>query len=170
VSNPATNPLDQPLENDISAQLKERKAGFGKTTIILGVAVLAIVAFVGGVFVQKSFGSTQTPNRQNAAGRQFPGRGGDGSTPPSGGNRPNGGGFGRGTAGTIDHVDGTTVYVKTQNGQIVKVSTSDTTKVQITSDGKLTDLKAGQQVAVQGQPGQDGTVTAQTLTQRPPNG
>lgn len=160
-----TNPLDQPLENDISAQLKERKSGVGKTTMILGVAVLAIVAFVGGVFVQKSFGATQTPTRQNA-GRQFNG------TPPSGAQqRPNGGGnFGRGTTGTIDHVDGTTVYVKTQNGQIVKVSTSDTTKVQITSEGKLTDLKAGQQVVVQGQAGSDGTVTGQTITQRPTTG
>ncbi|MDT7783782.1 MAG: hypothetical protein QOF58_2201 [Pseudonocardiales bacterium] len=161
-----TNPLDQPLENDISAELTERKSGVGKTTMILGVAVLAIVAFVGGVFVQKSFGSTQTPTRQNAAGRQLNGNG----TPPSGQNRPNGGNFGRGTAGTIDHVDGTTVYVKTQNGQVVKVSTSDSTKVQITSEGKLTDLKAGEQVVVQGQAGSDGTVTGQTITQRPATG
>ncbi|MCP2241285.1 hypothetical protein [Lentzea aerocolonigenes] len=160
-----SNPLDQPLEDDLTTELKERKRGVGKTTMILGVAVLAIVAFVGGVFVQKSFGSTQTPTRQNAAGRQFNG------TPPSGQNRPNGGNFGgRGTTGTIDHVDGTTVYVKTPNGQIVKVSTSDTTKVQITSEGKLSDLKAGQQVVVQGQAGQDGTVTGQTITQRPSNG
>ncbi|GGU58084.1 hypothetical protein [Lentzea flava] len=151
--------MTDPLENDLTAELKERKAGVGKTTIVLGVAVLVIVAFVGGVFVQKSFGSTQTPTRQNAAARQFNG------TPPSGTNRG-----GRGTIGTIDHVDGTTVYVKTQNGEIVNVSTSDSTKVQITSDGKLTDLKAGQQVVVQGQQGSDGTVTAQTLTQRPPNG
>jgi hypothetical protein len=159
-----TNPLDQPLENDISAELKERRSGVGKTTMILGVAVLAIVAFVGGVFVQKSFGSTQTQTRQNAAGRQFNG------TPPSGAQQRPNGGFSRGTAGTIDHVDGTTVYVKTQNGEIVKVSTSDTTKVQITSDGKLSDLKAGQQVVVQGQAGSDGTVTGQTITQRPATG
>jgi hypothetical protein len=159
-----TNPLDQPLESDISAELKERKTGFGKSTIILGVAVLAIVAFVGGVFVQKSFGSTQTPTRQNAAGRQFNG------TPPSGAQQRPNGGFGRGTIGTIDHVEGTTVYVKTQNGQIVKVSTSDSTKVEITSEGKLGDLKAGQQVVVQGQAGEDGTVTGQTITQRPTTG
>ncbi|MCR3749212.1 hypothetical protein [Lentzea californiensis] len=152
-----TNPLDQPLENDISAELEERKAGVGKTTMVLGVAVLAIVAFVGGVFVQKSFGASETPARQNAAGRQF------GGTPPSGQNRPNG----RGTVGTIDHVDGTTVYVKTQNGEVVKVSTADTTKVEISSEGELTDLKAGQQVVVQGQAGSDGTVTGQTITQRP---
>ncbi|SMC55712.1 hypothetical protein [Lentzea albidocapillata] len=157
-----TNPLDQPLENDITAELKERKAGVGKTTVVLGVAVLAIVAFVGGVFVQKSFGAGETPTRQNAAGRQF------GGTPPSGQNRPNP--AGRGTIGTIDHVDGTTVYVKTQNGQVVKVSTSDTTKVEISSEGELTDLKAGQQVVVQGQAGSDGTVTGQTITQRPATG
>lgn len=151
--------MTDPLENDLTAELRERKTGFGKSTIVLGVALLAIVAFVGGVFVQKSFGSAQTPNRQNAAARQFNG------TPPSGANRA-----GRGTIGTIDRVEGTDVYVKTQNGEIVKVSTSDSTKVQITSDGKVSDLKAGQQVVVQGQPGSDGTVTAQTLTQRPPNG
>ncbi|GLY51107.1 hypothetical protein [Lentzea sp. NBRC 102530] len=161
-----TNPLDQPLEHDLSAELKERKAGVGKTTVILGVAVLAIVAFVGGVFVQKSFGAGETPTRQNAAGRQFPG----GGTPPSGTNRQGGGQFGRGTIGTIDHVDGTTVYVKTQNGQVVKVSTSDSTKVEIFSEGKLSDLKAGQQVVVQGQAGSDGTVNGQTITQRPATG
>ncbi|MFD5825118.1 hypothetical protein [Lentzea sp. NPDC060358] len=162
-----SNPLDQPLENDLPAELAERKAGFGRTTIVLGVAVLAVVAFVGGVVVQRSFGSTQAPARQNAAGRQFPGGTG---TPPSGAQQRPNGGFGRGTAGTIDHVDGTTVYVKTQNGQVVKVSTSDSTKVDITSEGKLSDLKAGQQVVVQGQAGSDGTVTGQTITQRPATG
>ncbi|MET9229271.1 hypothetical protein [Lentzea sp. NPDC003310] len=162
-----SNPLDQPLENDITAELKDRKAGVGRTTIVLGVAVLAIVAFVGGVFVQKSFGAAENPARQNAAGRQFPG----GGTPPSGTNRQGGGQFGgRGTVGTIDHVDDTTVYVKTQNGQVVKVSTSDSTKVDITSEGKLSDLKAGQQVVVQGQAGSDGTVAGQTITQRPATG
>ncbi len=87
-----TNPLDQPLDNgDITTELRERKSGPGKSTIVLGVAVLAIVAFVGGVFVQKSFGATETPTRQNA-GRQFPGA--NGATPPSGAQRPNGGASG----------------------------------------------------------------------------
>lgn len=161
-----SNPLDQPLENDLSAELQERKTGVGRTTVVLGVAVLAIVAFVGGVFVQKSFGAAEAPTRQTASARQFPG----GGTPPSGVNRQGGGQFGRGTVGTIDHVDGTTVYVKTQNGQVVKVSTSDSTKVEISSEGELADLKAGQQVVVQGQAGSDGTVTGQTITQRPATG
>ncbi|MFI6094382.1 hypothetical protein ACIA8G_02445 [Lentzea sp. NPDC051213] len=159
-----TNPLDQPLETDLSAELQERKAGFGKTTVVLGVSVLAIVAFVGGVFVQKSFGAAETPARQTAAGRV------PGGTPPSGAQQRPNGGFGRGTAGTIDHIEGTTVFVKTQNGEIVKVSTSDTTKVEITSAGKLADLKAGQQIVVQGQAGTDGTVSGQTITQRPTTG
>ncbi|TWP53833.1 cytochrome c maturation protein CcmE [Lentzea tibetensis] len=162
------NPLDQPLnQGDITTELKQAKSGIGRTTIILGVAVLAVVAFVGGILVQKSFGSTANSARQNASGRQFPQRG-DGSTPPSGANRA--GGFGRGTVGTIDHVDGATIYVKTQNGTVVKVSTSDKTRVQVTQDGKLGDLKAGTQVVVQGQQGDDGSVTAQTVTQRPPTG
>lgn len=60
--------------------------------------------------------------------------------------------------------------MKTQNGQVVKVSTSDTTKVEISSEGELSDLKAGQQVVVQGQAGEDGTVNGQTITQRPATG
>lgn len=157
-----TNPLDQPLENDLAAELKERKAGIGRTTVVLAAVALAGVAFVGGVFVQKSFGSADTPARPNASGRQFNG------TPPSGmPQRPDGGSFGgRGTVGTIDRVEGSTIYLKTQNGAEVKVSTSDSTKVEITSEGGLGDLKAGQQVVVQGQAGEDGTVTGQTITQR----
>ena len=67
---------------------------------------------------------------------------------------------------TDDHVDGTTVYVKTAQGTDVKVSTSDSTTVGVTQQGKLSDLKPGSTVVVQGQAGDDGTVAAQAITQQ----
>ena len=58
------------------------------------------------------------------------------------------------------------MYVKTAQGTDVKVSTSDSTTVGVTQPGKLSDLKPGATVVVQGQAGDDGTVTAQAITQQ----
>ncbi len=147
-------------ESDSLAQeLKDAKGGIGKPTIVLSAAVLVVAAFFGGVWANKSFGSPAPAAAPPSQGGGLRGNGGNGA---------NGGGFGgRGTAGTIDHVDGTTVYVKTNNGTVVKVSTSDSTKVLLTKPGALTDLTAGTTVTVQGQADSSGTVSAQTITQRP---
>ncbi len=58
------------------------------------------------------------------------------------------------------------MYVKTAQGTDVKVSTSDSTTVGVTQQGKLSDLKPGSTVVVQGQAGDDGTVAAQAITQQ----
>ncbi|SRR6266545_7217527 len=163
--NPAPQPeqiLDRPVVmGDFNAELKKTKRGFGKVTLGLGAAVLLVAAFFGGVATHAAIAkpaaassSQQNPARGNG-NRQFPGAGGQNGQNPAA----------RGTAGTIDHVDGADVYVKTQDGRTVKVSTSDTTRIRITQDGKLADLKAGSQVVVQGSTGSDGTVTAQTITE-----
>ncbi|MCS7479242.1 hypothetical protein ACFFQW_03645 [Umezawaea endophytica] len=165
--------LAEPLP-DQDLGLDRPKTGVSKVTLGLGVGVLVLAAFGGGVWTHSAFGSTTTSASAPAAGRNGAGggfRGGaNGQTPPSGvpGNRA--GGFGRGTVGTVDHVDGTTIYVKTQDGTVVKVSTSDTTEVDVTKKGALADLVAGSQVVVQGTAGDDGTVAAQTVTQRQTTG
>jgi len=162
--------LAQPLpDQDLSGELGKAKSGVSKVTLGLGIGVLVLAAFGGGVWTHSAFGSTTSASAP-AAGRTGGGglRGGaTGAVPPSGvpGNRA--GGFGRGTIGTVDHVDGTTIYVKTQDGTVVKVSTSDTTKVELSKQGAVADLAAGNQVVVQGTAGDDGTVAAQTVTQRP---
>ena len=165
--------LAEPLP-DKDLDLAAPKAGVSRVTLGLGVGVLVLAAFGGGVWTHSAFGSTTTSASAPAAGRTGGGfRGGaNGQTPPSGvpGNGNRAGGFGRGTVGTVDHVDGTTIYVKTQDGTVVKVSTSDTTKVDVTKEGALADLVAGSQVVVQGTAGDDGTVAAQTVTQRPATG
>ncbi|WNV83955.1 hypothetical protein [Umezawaea sp. Da 62-37] len=171
--------LARPLpDDDLTGELGKAKVGVSKVTLGLGVGVLVLAAFGGGVWTHSAFGSTTSasaPAAGRAGGGGFRGGAGtDGGTPPSGvpGNRGNGNGtgFGRGTIGTVDHVDGTTIYVKTQDGKVVKVSTSDTTKVELSKEGAVADLAAGNQVVVVGQAGDDGTVAAQTVTQRAATG
>jgi hypothetical protein len=167
---PETQPPEQILDRpviigDFNAELKKTKRGFGKVTLGLTGAVVLVAAFFGGVATHAAIAkpAASASNQQNQpranGNRQFPG-GGQGAG-PSGQNAP----AARGTIGTIDHVDGTDVYVKTQDGRTVKVSTSDSTRVRISQDGKVSDLKPGSSVAVQGSTGSDGTVTAQSITE-----
>ena len=154
--------LDQPVViGDFDAELKKTKRGVGKLTLGLGAAVLLVASFFGGIATHAAIA---TPAAQATQPQQRPG-GGRQFQPPGASGAPGAPGA-RGTAGAIDHIDGTNVYVKTQDGRTVKVSTSDTTRVRISQDGKLTDLKPGSTVIVQGDTGSDGTVTAQTITEQ----
>ncbi len=154
------------VDGDLNAEMHRAAKPFSRTTLVLAGLVVLAIAFGGGAWTHAAFGSSSptAPARQ-AGGTQARAQGGTGQT---GGTGQQGGGFrgGRGTAGTVDHVDGTTVYVKTAQGTDVKVSTSDSTTVGVTQPGKLSDLKPGATVVVQGQAGDDGTVTAQAITQQ----
>jgi hypothetical protein len=170
--------VNTPVGGDIDQELTQAKRGFGKVTIGLGIGVLVVAAFFGGIWVHSATASSNTaaPAAQNQRGQgRFPGGGGyngGGGAPPSGapgapGQGGGGGGFRGGTVGTIDRVDGTTVYVKMQNGTEVKVSTTDSTRVELTQPGKVADLKAGTSVVVQGSRAEDNSVSAQSITTRP---
>jgi hypothetical protein len=161
IANPAVG-------GDLNEEMRRAAKPFSRTTIVLaGLFVLAI-AFGGGAWTHAAFGSSSssTPTARQG-GTQTGSPGGTGQTAGTG---QQGGGFrgagGRGTTGTVDRVDGTTVYVKTAQGTDVKVSTSDSTTVGVTQQGKLSDLKPGSTVVVQGQAGDDGTVAAQAITQQ----
>jgi hypothetical protein len=153
------------VDGDLNAEMRRAAKPFSRTTLVLAGLVVLAIAFGGGAWTHAAFGSStaSTPTRQ-AGGQQA--QGGTGQT---GGTGQQGGGFrgagGRGTTGTVDRVDGSTVYVKTAQGTDVKVSTSDSTTVGVTQQGKLADLKPGSTVVVQGQAGDDGTVAAQAITQ-----
>jgi hypothetical protein len=72
-------------------------------------------------------------------------------------------GQGRGIVfGTVDHVDGKTLYLAGANGQQEKVTLTDQTQILKQAPGSVADLTAGARVTVQpqGQPAADGTVTA----------
>ena len=153
------------VDGDLNAEMRRAAKPFSRTTLVLAGLVVFAIAFGGGAWTHAAFGSS-TPARPSgsAGGAQARGQGGTGQQAGTG---QQGGGFrgGRGTTGTVDHVDSTTVYVKTAQGTDVKVSTSDSTTVGVTQQGKLSDLKPGSTVVVQGQAGSDGTVTAQAITQ-----
>jgi hypothetical protein len=143
------------MTDQLTEELTKAKGGLSKVTIGLLAAIALVLAFGGGILVQKTWGSTTTTTAA-PAGQRF----GNG-TPPSG---VQGGGR-NGTVGTIDRVEGGTVYVKQQDGTVIKVTTSDSTQVTKTVEGALSDLKPGERIVIQGQKGSDGSVSAQRITQ-----
>lgn len=60
-------------------------------------------------------------------------------------------------------MDGTTVYLTDANGNTVKVTTGDSTKVQLNKEGKVGDLQPGQSVTVVGTPTDGGYAATQLV-------
>ncbi|MEU4246054.1 hypothetical protein AB0F15_01440 [Amycolatopsis sp. NPDC026612] len=152
------------VDTDLNAEMHRAAKPFSRSTLVLAGLVVLAIAFGGGAWTHAAFGSSTSSSPTRPSG------GTPGGTGQTAGAGQQGGGFrgagGRGTTGTVDRVDGTTVYVKTAQGTDVKVSTSDSTTVGVTQQGKLSDLKPGSTVVVQGQAGDDGTVAAQAITQQ----
>ncbi|MFE2173595.1 hypothetical protein [Kitasatospora sp. NPDC059462] len=146
--------------------------------LVLSGVVIATAAFAGGVWYQKDQGSDRAGGRTGAAGAQQPrggaggfpggvpgkgGQGGQGGQGGAGAGKEVQGGQGGFTRGTVKAVDGTTVYLTDSNGNTVKVTTADTTKVQLNKEGTVGDLQPGQSVTVVGTPSGDGGYAATQL-------
>jgi hypothetical protein len=167
-------PADSSEDDGFAAELAQAapKRWWNKGTVALGAAVLLVGGFAGGLQAQKQWGpSTTAPGGGNrAAAGGFPGgqnRAGYGAAGVpgfGGGNAAPTGTAATDTTGTVKLVDGTTIYVQKADGTVVTVKTGGTTKVSTSKAGKLSDVKAGQSVTVQGATGSDGTVTATTVT------
>lgn len=101
-----------------------------------------------------------------AAGGAGAATGGTGAT---GGQRGNfggatgAGGAGTATAGQVKLVDGPNIYVTDNQGNVVKVTTSDSSRFTRTGPGTLGDVHPGDTVIVQGAKGADGIVTASAV-------
>ncbi|GAA0663702.1 hypothetical protein GCM10010193_13930 [Kitasatospora atroaurantiaca] len=139
-------------------------------TLVLAGGVIATLSFAGGVWYEQGNGkaTTSTPRAQGQGG--FGGYGG--GYGGQGGTRRNGAGTGQNgqggagfTRGTVKAVDGSTVYLTDANGNTVKVTTADTTKVQLNKEGKVSDLQPGQTVTVVGTPDSSGGYAATQLTE-----
>ena len=147
-------------QDDLSAELEAaapRKL-VNKATVGLAGLVLALGGFIAGVQVQKSAGTTATTTGNRGA---FPG---GGALPTAFAQNGGQNRSGSPTTGTVKLVDGTTVYVQTANGDVITVRTSAGTAVQLAQTAKLSDLKAGTSVTVEGATGTDGVVTATKVT------
>ncbi|MFB8235385.1 hypothetical protein ACFC58_02430 [Kitasatospora purpeofusca] len=145
--------------------------------LVLSAAVIATAAFAGGVWYQRDRAPERASGRTVAAGggaqQPRPGatgagqngnrRNGQGAQGGQGGGQGTGGGQGGFTRGTVKAVDGTTVYLTDANGNTVKVTTGDSTKVQLNKEGKVGDLQPGQSVTVVGTPSDGGYAATQLV-------
>ncbi len=167
-----------PFPGDLEEQLKAvpPRAVKPGLTLYLGAGVILVAGFVGGIQADKQWGKSSSSsslpaafgNRGAGAGLGnrgaggFLGAGGGQSAAPGAGQGL--GGSGGATFGTVKLVDGSTIYVTTQNGDVA-VKTTGSTRIRITKDGKVTDITPGSTVVVQGATGSDGSVTATSVTE-----
>ncbi|MFB7662806.1 hypothetical protein ACFC1R_02520 [Kitasatospora sp. NPDC056138] len=159
-----------PDARDIAAELAappRRKLPW--LTLALAGGAIAVLSFAGGVWYEQ--GNAKSGTTQRAAGQrgQGFGQGGQGGGQGGQGGRRGGGQGGQGgagfTRGTVKTVDGSTVYLTDANGNTVKVTTGDSTKVQLNKEGKVSDLQPGQTVTVVGTPDSSGGYAATQLTE-----
>jgi hypothetical protein len=162
----STSPFDGDLAEELAAAPRPRRRP-PSATVLLGAGVLIVAGFVGGVQADRHWGAKKSPDLSALAAR-FQGRGGAqgaGAFGAGAGQGPRAtGGAPAGTTGTIKLVDGDVIYVQTSDG-IVRVKTTGSTKVTIARKSSTKKLKTGSPVVVQGPAGQDGTVTATSVSQ-----
>lgn len=164
-----TSPFSGDLAEELSAAEPRPRRRIPSLTLLLGAGALLAAGFAGGVQADKHWGSKPAANNPAALFGRLSGAGGGsgfGGQFGSGAGRTAAGaqGGGNATTGTVKLVDGDILYVQTSNG-IVRVRTNGDTKVGVRKSAKLKNLKTGAPVTVQGTPGQDGTVTATSVTQ-----
>ena len=70
--------------------------------------------------------------------------------------------FGGGITGTIEAVEGDTLVVSTEEGEI-RVQTTDTTLIEKSMAVDVGDLAVGEQVVVSGSQNDDGSITARSI-------
>jgi len=136
-----------------------------RTVVIIGV-LLVIVAVAGGSFwAGMRVGENrliQDPARlmqmmmTGRQGGQFPRMMG---TPQPGVEAQR---FGGGIMGTIEAVEGDTLVVSTEEGEI-RVQTTDITLIEKYTSVGVEDLAVGEQVVVSGSRNDDGSITARSL-------
>lgn len=151
--------LKETGDDGLSAELAAAapKRWWNKGTVVLGVAALLMGGFLGGVQAQKQWGTTTTAAFPSGGMRGgFPG-----GVTASGAPRQT---AARNTTGKVKLVNGKTLYIETADGTVVTVKTDGDTTVSTAAKGKLSDVKAGQSVTIEGATAADGSVTATTVT------
>jgi hypothetical protein len=165
--------IEEPGHDGLSAELAAAapKRWWNKGTVGLGVALLLMGGFLGGVQAQKQWGTSATAASGFPAGGM--GRTGGGGFPRTGASGAPGAvpqetaataGASGGTTGKVKLVNGKTIYVETEDGTVVTVKTDGTTTISTATKGKLGDVKAGQSITVEGAAAADGSVTATKVT------
>ena len=162
-----------PAGDDLATEiLRRRRRRLPALTAALALAVAIGVGIVGGIEIQKQWGSSSSSSAAgggNAAalrsafasrfGGAGTGRGGTG-----GGGFGGFGGFGgNATVGTVTLIKGTTLYVTEANGNTILVRTSPTSRVTKTAQGTIRTIHPGDTVTVTGSQAANGNVTASSI-------
>ncbi|HLM83907.1 MAG TPA: hypothetical protein VK254_01685 [Candidatus Bathyarchaeia archaeon] len=141
--------------------LKSHK--FKIAALVVGVLVLMLVSFAGGVavgFMKARFSYKFGENyERNFVGRPFQGPGMMGRVP--GGMMDGGFRNGHGIAGSIISVSNNTIVIKDRSGQENTITVGNNTLIkQGQNTIGVNDLKNDEKIVVMGQPGDDGTINA----------
>lgn len=143
------------------------------TPLTGGLLALLVAAggFIGGVLVEKGQSSGTSPSFASAAARfagaasQANGSGGRRGFGAlfGGGGRPGGDGGRQLTAGQVSSLEGRTLYVKTAQGNTVRVHVPAGESVSRTVTTGVHAIHPGDSVIVQGTSGRGGTITATSV-------
>ncbi|MDX6739289.1 hypothetical protein [Actinocorallia sp. A-T 12471] len=146
-----------PFAGDLDADLAPRPARRKPTPAVFLVAgIVAVAGFIGGVQAHKTWGGSDaaTGGAPSASGQRQGGFGGGG-----------GGGLGGVTSGTVTKVKDGVITLKTSDGGTVEVKTGDDTEITLSESGTAADLESGASVVVRGETGDDGVVTATSVSE-----
>ena len=75
----------------------------------------------------------------------------------------NAAGFAGGIFGAIESIEDGVLTIKSNDGSLIKVETTDTTLIQKLMDVGVADLRVGESVTVSGSQSEDGTTTARSI-------
>lgn len=144
-------------DDDLATLLARREhARPNRVTWVLLSLLLVAVGFAGGAVAYRTWAPT-TSLSGAVPGAAMPAAGisgGAGGTP-----------FADMTVGTVTLVSKDRLYLEAADGTTVVVSVPDGTAVTAPRDIALTDLEEGATVVVRGEVGDDGTVTATSITE-----
>jgi hypothetical protein len=141
-----------------------------KIIIVVAAVVLAALiaagSFWGGMAYQTNRANQIRENFMNSRGMgggQFP-NGGQGFPMMNGTPNASRQGFfgGRGTTGQVKSIDGNVLTLSTAQ-EVVTVNLSNTTEIQKTVSGTVSDLQPGMRVIVSGQRDNSGSITASQI-------
>ncbi len=135
-----------------------------KVLIIIGAVIIAVALAGGSFYGGMAYQRTQANNVRDTflRSRGLAGTGATGGFAGGAGNGTPGagrGGFGGGATGQVKSVDGNILTLSTAQNE-TKVTLSDTTRIEKSVQGALSDLQPGMQVMVTGQRDANGNITA----------
>ena len=156
---------EAPDSRDISAELAAPpRRRLPWLSLLLVAGTIAGAAFAGGAYFERNNGAATAGGASAGGARPAGGFAGFGGAAGGAGGTGGTSASGSATSGTVKLIDGSTVYLTTTSGSVVKVTTKGTTKITTVQSGKPADLKPGQTVTVEGTTDSSGNVAATTVT------